>query len=213
MRVKRLSALAAAILLLVVIVVAALSQPKLDAQGIPVGAKAPPFAVPLALSKLEGDANVATHENEGEAGKRAACAVRGPEVLNVCELYEGAPAVLAFFVKSGKCAQLPAQLQSVASEYKGVRFAAVAIMGNRAELRSFIREGHITVPVGYDRDGGASVRYDVATCPQVNFLLPGGKVQAPALLGDTTIKLIQERVKGLVAAARSGGWRPPAAAR
>ena len=205
MRVRRFSALAAAVLLLVVIVVAALSQPKLNARGIPVGSEAPPFATPLALSRLEGDANVATHRNDGEAGKRAACAVRGPDILNVCELYEHAPVVLAFFVNSGKCAHVPAELQSVSSEYRGVRFAAVAIMGSRATLRSFIKASDLTLPIGYDRDGAASVRYDVATCPQVNFLLPGGRVQAPALLGNTTTKLIRHRVQGLVAAARSHG--------
>ena len=45
--------------------------------GIAPGHRLAPFAVPLALGAVNGDANVATHADDGEAGKRPACSVRG----------------------------------------------------------------------------------------------------------------------------------------
>ena len=59
------------------------------------GHRLPPFAAPLALSTLDGDANVATARRAGPRAARAACEVRGPEVLNVCD-WGAAPLVLAF---------------------------------------------------------------------------------------------------------------------
>ena len=58
-------------------------------RGVEPGRELLPFAVPLALSDLEGDANVAER----------ACDVRGADVLNVCELAERGPVVLAFFAE------------------------------------------------------------------------------------------------------------------
>ena len=48
------------------------------AGGLKVGSKVPPFAAPLALGPLDGDVNVARKANQGAAGKRPACTVRGP---------------------------------------------------------------------------------------------------------------------------------------
>src|ERR1700761_2754018 len=70
-------------------------------KGLAPGEQVPPFAVPLALGTLNGDADTATHANEGAAGRVPACKERGAQILNVCELYEGAPVVLALFVDSG----------------------------------------------------------------------------------------------------------------
>ena len=54
--------------------------------------------MPLSTSPCRGrcDANVATEAGQGAAGAKPACAVRGPDVLNSCELAEGGPFVLAF---------------------------------------------------------------------------------------------------------------------
>src|SRR3712207_2559383 len=64
--------------------------------GPPVGERMPAFAVPLALGKLVGDANVATKRGQGDAGSRPACEVRGPDIVNVCQLWERGPVALAF---------------------------------------------------------------------------------------------------------------------
>jgi hypothetical protein len=167
----------------------------------------PPFAAPLATGSLGGDVNVATAPNQGAAGDRPACSVRGPQVLNVCQLYEGAPLVLALFVDGGSCARILGQLQQLAPSFPGVRFAAVAVKGETTPVRRLIRAERIGYPVGLDRDGILVTLYRIATCPQVSFVYPGGIVQSPALLGPTGEKTLRARVLGLAAAARKRGGR------
>ena len=65
------------------------------------GLQLPPFAAPLALGPLDGDVNVARKPDQGAAGKRPACTVRGPGILNSCELGERGPFALAFLATRG----------------------------------------------------------------------------------------------------------------
>src|SRR5262249_3633262 len=168
-------------------------------------------AAPLAGGTVNGDVNVATHANEGEAGKRPACAVRGAGVLNVCELYARGPLVLALFVDAGSCQTILGDMQQLAGEFPGVSFAAVAIKGERGALRRLILARGLTrVAVGFDSDGVLAGTYKMASCPQVTFVLPGGVVQSPALLSRPPLASLRARVSELAAAARSHGWRPPA---
>jgi hypothetical protein len=168
----------------------------------------PPFAVPLAVGHLTGDANIATHANDGSAGRRPACTVRGPEILNLCQLYEEGPVVLALFIDTASCTQVLDYLQSLAPAFPGVRFAGVSIMGNRAQLRELIASHHLSLPIGYDHDGVLASLYGMVTCPQVTFIYPGGIAQSHPLLTGPTVGTLRSRVSELVAAARARGWRP-----
>jgi len=179
--------------------------------GIAPGHMLAPFAVPLALSSLEGDANVATRAHQGTAGNVPACSVRGPRVLNVCQLYERGPVVLALFVDSGSCASILREMQALVRPFPGVRFAAVAIAGKRAKLRRVLRARRITLPVGIDKDGALASLYKVFSCPQVDFAYPGGVVQSKAVLGEPSQATLRARVSALLAAARARGWRGPGA--
>lgn len=177
--------------------------------GVRPGHAIPAFALPLAAGDVHGDANVATHANDGSAGSRPACQVRGPGILNVCELYEGAPLVLALFVDASSCPAVVGEMQAVSGAYPGVRFAAVAIKGQRPQLRRLIAERGLTrVQVGFDRDGVLASLYQVVSCPQVTFVLPGGAAQSKPLLSTPTLAVLRARVGELVAAARARGWRP-----
>src|SRR3954451_19339004 len=81
-------------------------------KGLQAGDALPPFAMPLSTSACRGrcDANVAIKEDQGAAGAKPACSVRGVDVLTSCELAEGGPFVLAFvFAPVERCRQhLPA---------------------------------------------------------------------------------------------------------
>ncbi|MGA2319565.1 MAG: hypothetical protein ABSG95_02325 [Solirubrobacteraceae bacterium] len=198
------------LLVLVLITInTALTKPN-GATGVPPGQSLPPFAVPLALGSLNGDANVATRSGEGAAGRIAACSVRGPQILNVCELYERGPVVLALFVNAASCVGILGDLQALAPSFPGVQFAAVAIKGDRAALRRTIRSRELRLPVGIDSDGALATLYKVASCPQVTFAYPGGVVQGAALLRRPGLGALRARVGELVAAARARGWREPA---
>jgi hypothetical protein len=163
----------------------------------------------LALGTLNGDVNVATHANEGSAGRTPACSVREPGALNVCLLYRGRPLVLALFVDSGSCPAVLDEMQRLAGAFPAVSFAAVAIKGERKSLRALMRKRGLTsVQVGFDNDGILASLYKVASCPQVSFVLPGGVVQSPALLGTPSLQALRARVAELAAAARETAGRP-----
>ena len=176
-------------------------------RGIDPGTEAPPFAVPLARGTMVGDANIAKHAHEGESGEVPACSVRGSQVLNICELTERDPVVLALFVNGGSCTRVLGELQALQSSFPTVRVAAVQIKGSRSDLRTLIAHKGLTYPVGIDADGALASLYKVLSCPQVNFIYPGGKVQSRALLNSPTPAALRSRVAALVAASRAGGRR------
>jgi hypothetical protein len=177
------------------------------AAGIAPGQMLAPFAVPLALGSLQGDANIATRPHDGSAGNVPACTVRGTQILNVCQLDERGPVVLALFVDGGGCPTILSEMQALVRSFPEVRFAAVAIEGQRSQLRRLVRSHGVTVPVGIDEDGALATLYKVLSCPQVDFAYPGGVVQSKALLRTPSLGQLRARVSELVTASRARGWR------
>jgi len=198
----RYMGLLAVLLIVVAALNTALSKPH-SVSGIQPGQRLPPFAVPLATGNLPGDANVATRANEGAAGRLPACAVRSPQILNICQLYEAGPVVLALFVDAGSCPAVLGDLQAIAPSFPGVRFAAVSLGGDRAALRRLIRARELSIPVGIDNDGALAALYRDASCPQLTFAYPGGVVQSRALLTRPAASTLRARVSELVTAARA----------
>jgi hypothetical protein len=205
-RYGRYVGLLALLILALITVNTIVTKPNGD-KGIEPGHPLPPFAVPLALGSVVGDADVATSVDQGAAGRVPACQERGPQILNVCQLYERGPVVLALFVDSGSCPAVVSDLQALAPSFPGVQFAAVAIKGERAALRRLVRTRGLSLAVGVDRDGALAGLYKVATCPQVTFAYPGGLVQSRALLNRPAPATLRARVSQLVAASRARGWR------
>jgi hypothetical protein len=191
---------AGAVVLVLVLLVSTLRHgTDRGARGVPTGQVMPAFAAPLALSALDGDANIAQGAGEGQAGHRPACEVRGPDVLNGCALREAGPVVLAFFVtRDGRCVGQLDAMQQVADQVPGVRFAAIAIRGDRDDLRRMVRRHGWTFPVGYDRDGALSNAYHVQVCPQLTFARRGGKVVATTF-GRLEPDALAARARALVA--------------
>ncbi len=187
----------------------ALTKPN-GGSGVVPGQPVPPFAAPLATGKLPGEVNVATHSGQGAAGKRPACSVRGPEVLNICELYEQGPVVLALFVDGGGCTAILKELQVLAGSFPQVRFAAVAIaLKNAGGVRKLVVKDRLGFPVGIDRDGIMAGLYKVSSCPQVSFIYPRGIVQSPALLEEhPPLATLRARIAALLKASLARGWRP-----
>jgi hypothetical protein len=196
-----------AVLIVVLITVNTIVTKPNGEKGIEPGHSLPPFAVPLALGDLAGDADIATSADQGAAGRVPACQERGPQILNVCQLYERGPVVLALFVDSGSCPAIVSDLQALAPSFPGVQFAAVAIKGERGQLRRLVHTRGLRLPVGIDRDGALASLYKVATCPQVTFAYPGGLVQSRALLSRPAPATLRARVSELLAASRTRGWR------
>jgi hypothetical protein len=205
-RYGRYVGLLAVLILALITVNTIVTKPNGD-KGIEPGHVVPPFAVPLAVGDLPGDADVATSADQGAAGRVPACQERGSQILNVCQLYERGPVVLALFVDSGSCPAIVSDLQALAPSFPGVQFAAVAIKGESAALRRLVRTRGLSLPVGIDRDGALAALYKVATCPQVTFAYPGGLVQSRALLSRPAPATLRARVSELVLASRARGWK------
>jgi hypothetical protein len=151
-------------------------------RGPAAGTRLPPFAMPMATSRSDADANIARRANSGAEGARPACSVRGPEILNLCELVDRGPLVLAFLAtRSGRCEDQVDVLDRVAARFPGVGFAAVAVRGDHGRLRDTLRERGWRLPVGYDHDGAVANLYGVAVCPLVTYVRRGGQVVQTAL--------------------------------
>jgi peroxiredoxin len=156
-------------------------------RGLAEGSSLPEFAVPLALSDLDGDANVSER----------ACSVRGEDVLNSCELTERGPVVLAFFVEpSERCDAEIDALDRVRPRFPDVQFAAVAIKGDRERLRRRVREHGWRMPVGYDRDGAVANLYGVAVCPTITLARRGGEV-SQTLIGTQDERTLEAALREL----------------
>lgn len=189
------------------------------ATGVPAGERLPPFAVVLAGSDIACDdeddpcdANVAAAGARGhdEAGRRPACEVRGPTILNVCELSERGPLVLGLAAsRSASCLDSGDRLAPLARRHRGLRVALVAIGGNLEALRGSVRARGWGFPVGWDRDGILAGIYGAVACPYVTVVRWRGRVQgtlvgARAASGDELDRL----AGAAVAASRRAGWRP-----
>jgi len=181
-------------------------------RGVPDGRPLRPFAVPLVLSRLDGDANVATRRRQGDLGERPACEVRGRQILNSCQLAERGPVVLAFYFarSGGACRRQLDAMERVRAGFPGVQFAAVAVRGDREELRDRVRDHGWRFPVGHDRDGLVANVYGVAGCPTTTLAYPGGIVMHSYVGADVADEpRLRAAVRRLVAASRRRGWTPP----
>lgn len=187
-------AIAAGLAILAYITWNTLSTPATSSTGLPAGTHLPPFAAPLVASDLEGDANVARHAHQGAAGAEPACAVTDPRALNSCALVRRGPLVLAFFTDgSGRCTKPLDAMRRLAPRHPDVDFAAVAIRGDRGDIRTTVREHGWDFPVAQDRDGAVANIYGIAVCPSVVLVRRGGVVMRTALGSDETTAAALER--------------------
>jgi hypothetical protein len=68
-------------------------------------------------------------------------------------------------------------LDRLRPRFPDVQFAAVAIRGDREDLRRRVRERGWEMPVGHDENGAVANAYAVAVCPQITFAGRGGEVR------------------------------------
>jgi peroxiredoxin len=178
--------------------------------GLKVGTKVPPFAAPLALGPL-GDApvNVARKPNQGDVvGNTPACKVRGPGILNSCQLGERGPFVLAFLATRGtRCTRELDALQRISARHRDLQVAAISIRGDRDDLRSLVRKHGWRFPVAWDLDGRLANLFGVAVCPQLTYVLQGGIVH-DTTIGELDARELDARLTSLERAARAKGWHP-----
>jgi hypothetical protein len=166
----------------------------------------PEFAVPLAGSRLEGDANVAQDDCSTsqlpcpeDARRTPACRVRVRGAFRVCDLF-GRPSVISFFTGGGDCVAQQDVVSRVFERYRGrVGFLSVDLGDDRESIHELIEQRGWRMPVGIDRDGAVGALYRVGVCPTFAFAYPGGTLQS-ASIGDLTAGQLETRVEALLRA-------------
>jgi hypothetical protein len=170
----------------------------------------PEFAVPIAASELEGDANVAQDDCETsrvpcpeEARRTPACRVPGADAIRVCDFFDR-PLVISFwFSKGGNCVDQQDVVDTVYERYRGrVGFLSLNVRDDRDTVRDLIRARGWGMPVGHDRDGAVASLYRVGGCPTFAYVYPGGVLQG-ASIGDLTAIQLSDRVGELLRATRA----------
>jgi hypothetical protein len=197
----------AAVLLIAFTVHVALTSHKGTASIRP-GIRIPPFAAPYAIGGPPGEVDIATHAGDGLAGNVSACSERGPGILNICQLYERGPVVLALFFDAGSCAKVVEDMQQLAPAFPHVSFAAVAVKEKASSVARLVRSKGLTLPVGVDGEGRLGDLFGMVSCPQITFVYPGGIVQSASLLSTPSPAALRVHVAELLAASRARGWKP-----
>ena len=158
------------------------------ATGIAPGHRAATLRGAAGAGKPGGRRRRRDARRRGRAGNVPACTVRGARVLNICQLYEQGPVVLALFVDDGLlpgCPQrhagaralLPARCASRPSRSKA----------NAASCGELVRARRLTLPVGIDQRRGAGGAVQSVELPADDFAYPGGVVQSKALLSRPSL--------------------------
>ncbi len=168
------------------------------------------FAVPVAVSNLEGDANVAQDDCSSDqlpcpADQRRtpACGVAGPNVIRVCDSFN-LPLVLSFWFTRGgnNCETQQDVVSEVSRRYRGrVNFLSIDVRDSRDSVRDLVRERGWRMPVGYDHDGAVSTLYRVGGCPTFVYAYPGGILKS-ASIGVLDASQLSAKVEALLAATR-----------
>ena len=165
------------------------------------------FAVPVAASSLEGDANVAQDDCEVDelpcpAGSRRtpACRVRLANAIRVCDYFDR-PLVISFwFSRGGDCEDQQDVVSGVSRRYRGrVNFLSVDVRDSRDSVRELVRSRRWRMPVGYDHDGAVSTLYRVGGCPTFVYAYPGGILES-ASIGELSGSQLSAKVDDLLAA-------------
>jgi peroxiredoxin len=192
------------VIFLVLIVLAVTRAQRNEGQGLrgpDVGEPLPAFAAPLATGDLNGDANVRQNKDGTDrAGREQACSVRGPDVVNSCELREsGEPVVLTYIVTRGAdCEPQLDRVERVRRDFPGVRFVGVVSGDEREKVEKLARKRGWGFPLAVDRDGAVVTLSGVGVCPTTVLAGANGRVKDTKLgnLDDAELRQAVREVAG-----------------
>lgn len=156
------------------------------------GSQLSQFSAPLALSGLEGNANVCQRGPCPEE-KRPACEVRPSDALNVCRPIRRPVILTLAFDRGADCFPQVDRVQRALPRLRGVTVAIVYFSRNPwSEIRQNVRRRRWSMPVGVDHDGAVANLYRAGGCPTTVFAHRGGKVRQTVLGPLTEDQLVAE---------------------
>jgi hypothetical protein len=169
----------------------------------------PEFAVPVATSNLEGDANIyqddcgsSTLPCSEDPPRVPACRISAPGAIRVCDLFDR-PLVISFwFGTESGCERQQDVVSTVAARYRGqVNFLSLDVRDPRGSVRELVRERGWEMPVGFDRDGAVAALYRVGGCPTFAYAYPGGTLEG-ASIGELGVGGLSHHVEELLNATK-----------
>lgn len=170
-------------------------------KGLVRGKPLPVFAAPLTGSGHDNDVNV---QRRRSGGVPAACEVRLPGVVTLCQL-RAKPLVLTFIANGGgRCASQLDTLERVRSSFPGVQFYGVISNRSLSDADGIVRKHGWTLPVLLDRDHELFNLYAIGDCPTTVFAQPGGRSA-----GTRHPRLTEARLRADVRALVVGKPLPP----
>jgi hypothetical protein len=185
------------------------SEDTLGLEVQPVRWPLPEFAVPVATSNLEGDANIyqddcgsSTLPCSEDPPRVPACRITTPGAIRVCDLFDR-PLVISFwFGTESGCERQQDVVSTVAARYRGqVNFLSLDVRDSRGSVRELVRERGWRMPVGFDRDGAVAALYRVGGCPTFAYAYPGGTLEG-ASIGELGVGGLSHHVEELLNATK-----------
>ena len=145
--------------------------------GPAAGQSLPVFAAPLASGAVEGDVNVRQPRSGTDSeGSRPACDVRGPGIVNLCDLRKK-PLVITFAGPGGgECGARLDIVDRLDERHRDVSFLGVVSDRDRGEVAELASEHGWTMAVAVDRDRALFNLYRAGLCGSTVFAHRGGRV-------------------------------------
>jgi hypothetical protein len=168
-------------------------------RGIPAGDRLTPFAAPLATS--DHDDKDVNFQRRSVGDVPAACDVRLPGVVNLCDLRRK-PLVFTFVATGGSpCGDQLDRVERLRREFPQVTFVGVLSRRELDDAKEMVRENGWGFPVVLDRDAQLFNQYGVGDCPTTIFARRGG-VSAGSINGRLTEPRLRRHLKTLLAGRR-----------
>lgn len=163
-------------------------------RGVPAGHRLPVFAAPLATSGHDKDVNFRLNR---QGGVPAACDVRLPGVVNLCDLRRR-PLVITFVANaSSGCASQLRRVGAIARAFPQVNFLGVVSKTSLGDAARVVRSNHVAFPVAYDRRADLFNLYAIGDCPTTVFAHAGG-ISAGTRNGVLSVAQLRRYVHALV---------------
>jgi peroxiredoxin len=163
-RAGRPYAVAVGVLFLAVIVYVSVNTVSNKPIGLQPGDQAPKFAAPSATGTTDKDANV---------NPRKACAVRGKDVVNICDYFDRPIVLTAWFSRcGGHCEPQLDRVERIRRRFPGVAFVGLDVRDSLDKARKAVLRHGWRFPMALDRDGAVSGLYGVVVGPTTFFIYP-----------------------------------------
>jgi AhpC/TSA family len=185
------------IVAVIVLVLAGISTlPKEGAgfRGVPQGHSLAPFAAPLVSSRFDKPASI---QRRPGGGHPAACQIRGPGIVNLCDL-RSRPLVMTFIANGGAgCDQQLDRVERLRARFPQVTFLGVITLKPLSEAKSLAARHGWRLPIALDNDGRLLNLYGVGDCPTTIFVRRGG-VSAGSRNGKLTEAQVAAGVRAIL---------------